>query len=83
VGKFVERVLGAAGREPFASLKEAADAADALDRKLFMPARRSKSKTETAGTPRTKWSRLLVIGLAGLLLVAVLSWYWWHFLPHS
>jgi serine/threonine protein kinase len=76
IGRFVERMLGAAGRQPFASLAEAAEAAEALDRKLFKPESESKVTIETPRGPRT---RLIIILVSmALLLVAILGWFWRH-----
>lgn len=82
IGKFVERMLGAAGREPLASLPEAADAAEALDRKLFRPEGRSKSTVATPGPPRTKSLMFVAFGFVTLLLMAVLGWFWWRSSSH-
>ena len=83
VGKFVERMLGAAGRAPFASLTEAANAAEALDRKLFAPARQSRLAAEMARPRRSTSLRIAIIGVAALLLlVAILGWFWWRSLSH-
>jgi len=72
VSEFVERMLGAEGREPFTSLAAVADAAEALDRKLF-------SAAEPAEIARSKRiSPLIVIGLGLLLLVVIAAAVWLH-----
>jgi serine/threonine protein kinase len=76
IGRFVERMLGSAGRQPFASLTDAADAAEALDRKLFKPESGSKVTIETPRAPQTKL--IIIIASIALLLLAILGWFSWH-----
>jgi serine/threonine protein kinase len=82
VSKFVERMLGAAGREPCVSLAEAVETAEALDRKLFTPEGATRPKVEIPRLRQTKPLAVLVIGFVALLLVAILGWFWWRSLSH-
>jgi len=74
VGRLVERILGAAGHEAFASLSDAAEAAEALDRRMFGPTPKMQLVTSGTGPSGRKW---LMIA-AGLIVVciglAVLAW---------
>ena len=78
VSEFVERMLGAAGREPFASLAEVVESAEALDRKLFTPEGAPAPAVEPPGLSRAKPLTILVIGFLVLVLVATLGWFWWR-----
>ena len=68
VGEFVERMVGATGRKPFASLAEVVEAAEALDRQLFPRALPPKPRIEKIVPKKTK---PLVIVAAILLVVAL------------
>jgi len=78
VGKFVERMLGSSGRATFSSLAEAANAAEALDRKLFTTTAQPGPVKETSKPRRTKSMWVLLVGLSTLLVAAALGWLWWR-----
>ncbi len=80
ISKLVERMLGTEGREPFASLAEVADAAEALDQKLYSPTESAKPSFEKREPKRIKLQLVVVVGLLVLLLVAV--WFSWRTLSH-
>jgi serine/threonine protein kinase len=70
VSELVERMVGAAGREPFATLGELAEAASALDHKLF-----PSSPPPAPATVNVESNRIRLIVIAGVTvaLVAVLA----------
>ncbi|MEI6084543.1 MAG: SUMF1/EgtB/PvdO family nonheme iron enzyme [Verrucomicrobiota bacterium] len=75
VGELVERMVGAAGRKPFTTLTELAQAATDLERELF-----SSATAATRAAPAKKLSKL---GLGLALLIGGLSatgliWVWQH-----
>ena len=80
VSKFVERMLGSPGGEPFASLTEAADAAERLDRELFLPAGPLDSEAEQTEPMRVQpAAMILMVGFLALLLAAA-GWLLWRML---
>ena len=66
VSRFVERMLNTEGREPFASLAEVADAAEALDQKLFASTDLTESTSEKRETGGIK---------PLIVLIAVVAWF--------
>lgn len=76
--RFVERMLGTEGREPLGSLAEVADAAEALDLKLFSSADSGEPTSEKNEPKRIKPLMVIVIGFLVLLLVVVALWFRWH-----
>jgi len=75
ISEFVERMLGAEGREPFPSLAAVANAAEALDEKLFSPTESAKPTFETGQSKRINPLIVIAIGLLVLVLIAVAVWF--------
>lgn len=78
VSKLVERMMGAAGGEPFASLTQAADTAEALDNKLFSPADSTGPTPEEIEPRRIRPLIVLVMGLLTLLFAGAAVWLCWR-----
>jgi serine/threonine protein kinase len=74
VSRFVERILDTEGREPFASLAEVADTAEALDQKLFESGDSTESTSESRVSRITTPLIALAIGFLVLVLIAVVAW---------
>jgi Protein kinase domain len=78
ISEFVENMLGREGHQQFPSPIEVADAAEALDRKLFPTVRIVRS---TIGQIRPKHvgpMTVAALGLLALALAAIAAWIWWH-----
>jgi hypothetical protein len=82
VSRLVERMLGTEGREPFGSLAEVADAAEALDQKLFSSADTYEPTVDRSEPGRIDPLVATVIGFLVLLLVAVVAWFGWRAFSH-
>jgi hypothetical protein len=78
ISEFVENMLGTEGREQIASPTEVADAAEALDRKLFSPAKVVRSTISQIQPKRLGPGTVAALGLLTLALVAIATWLWWH-----
>jgi hypothetical protein len=78
ISEFVENMLGREGDEPFASPTEVADAAEALDRKLFPPVKVVRSAIGQIQQKRVNPTIIAVVGLIALALAVVVAWLWWH-----
>lgn len=75
IGELVERLLGTAGRKPFATLAEVATAAQELDLKLFPPAALPQSAIPKIQPKKTS---PLVVGATGLVLAALVGVVVWQ-----
>ena len=75
VSEVVERMLGSEGRELFASLAAAADAAEALDRKRYSPTESTKPASEKGERKEINPMMLIATGLVVLLVIAVVIWF--------
>jgi serine/threonine protein kinase len=82
ISEFVENMIGKEGREPFASPIEVADAAEALERKLFPPVKVARSTVSQIQQKRVNPMIFAVVGLVALVLAMVVAWYWWHSLSN-
>ena len=78
ISGFVECMLGIEGHEPFASLGEVADAAEALDHELFPPVRSGAPTTGKTKLRRLQSLTVVGIGLFALLMAALAIWFWWR-----
>jgi serine/threonine protein kinase len=80
ISRLVERMVGMEDREPFSSLAEAANAAEALDQKLFPSADFGDPTAEKpeSRTIKPMVAAAIVGGSLILLLVAVTLWFRWH-----
>jgi serine/threonine protein kinase len=74
VSEFVEGMLGAEGRKQFTSLSEVANAAEALDREMFLPVRVAKSRGARVAR---KSDRLLWVFVMALIVIAVVAFVTW------
>lgn len=78
ISEFVEGMLGTEGRPQFTSLADVAQAAEALDRKLFPPTPVAQmSVVDATLKPRAPIIKA-VLGLLVLALIDVGVWYWWR-----
>lgn len=78
ISEFVENILGTEGHEPFASPTEVADAAEALDRKLFSPARVVRPAIGRIQPKRLGPVIVVALGMLAVAVAAVAAWLWWH-----
>jgi serine/threonine protein kinase len=78
VSEFVESMLGTEGHKQFASPVEVADAAEALDRKLFPPVKVGRSTIEQIQPKRISPLIIAAVGLAVLALSTIVVWLWWR-----
>jgi hypothetical protein len=69
VGELVERMVGATGRKPIATLDELADAANALDHELFPPPTPATPATRKVQDKKAK--RIIIVSVA-IVVIAVL-----------
>jgi hypothetical protein len=77
ISEFVETMMVREGQKQFASLGEVADAAEALDRKLFPPVKVARSRISQIRPPHSGPAVVAALGSL-LVLVAVAAWFWWH-----
>lgn len=78
ISEFVEGMLGTEGRPQFASLAGVAQAAEALDRKLFPPTPVTRIGVVDAKlNPRVSLAKAL-LGLLALALIDLALWFWWR-----
>ena len=82
ISEFVERMVGTEGHEPFTSPAEVADAAEALDRKLFPPAKIARPTIVPIQAKGVGLLTVAMLGLLALALVAVAAWFWSHSQQH-
>ncbi len=78
ISEFVEKMVGTGGRKQFASPTEVADAAEALDRKLFSPARVVRSTISPIRPKRFGLMTVVALGLLAVATIAVAAWLWWR-----
>jgi formylglycine-generating enzyme required for sulfatase activity len=80
VSELVERMLGVAGRKPLATVKELADAAQALDQQLFPPAAPPEAKIAKIEPKKTSlWTMIgACVVLAGLLVSIAYFLFWFR-----
>ncbi len=76
--EFVENMLGTEGHKQFASPMEVADAAEALDRKLFPPVKTVRSTIGQIQPKRVGPVTIAVVGSVALALAAIAAWFWWQ-----
>jgi serine/threonine protein kinase len=76
VSDLVEAMMGTEGHEPLTSPAAAADAAEALDRRLFPPLRVGKPGDTRCGPKRDGLLRVIVMASVAIAVVAV--WFWWR-----
>jgi serine/threonine protein kinase len=78
ISEFVENMLGTEGHKQFVSPTEVADAAEALDRKLFPPVKVVRSTIGQIQPKQIGPVTVAALGLLALALAAVAAWLWWH-----
>jgi len=78
ISEFVENMLGTEGHKQFVSPTEVADAAEALDRKLFPPVKVVRSTIGQIQPKHVHPMTVAALGLLALALAAVAAWFWWH-----
>ncbi|HXI85365.1 MAG TPA: protein kinase [Verrucomicrobiae bacterium] len=78
ISEFVESMLSAEGQKQFASPAEVASAAEALDRKLFPPAKVVRSTIAQIRPKHVGPVTTAAIWLLALALTVVAVWLWWH-----
>ncbi len=76
ISEFVENMLGREGHPHFATPFEVADAAEALDRKLFPAVKIVRSTTGPIRAKRVGLLTVAAFGLLALALVAMAAWVW-------
>lgn len=78
ISELVEGMLGAEGRQRFTSLADVANAAEALDRKLYPPEPVGTPAIASVGTRRIGLLTVAGVGLLVLGFVAIAGWCWWR-----
>jgi hypothetical protein len=78
ISEFVETMMVREGHKQFASPGEVADAAEALDRKLFPPVKVVRSTISQIRPTHVGPVAVIALGLLALVLVAIAAWFWWH-----
>jgi serine/threonine protein kinase len=76
ISELVEGMLGTEGREQLTSLSRVAEAADALDRKLFPPAHVAKSGSHQAEAKQTERPSIAAVALVALTVAMAMVWFW-------
>lgn len=80
VAEFVERMVGAHDRKPFASLVELAETAEHLDHQLFPPAPPPPPpRVEKIAPKKTRW---ILIGAACVIVAGIAAWIVHNALTH-